>query len=134
MSKFSVMTMKEIEEVAAANNCSVVVAKDTELQFDLDTDEAEAQFADFYTNKLQYRYGDKLPRETWKSKSGNTHWVVTLPEPLSVVERIALQTQGGSDPGREFAALCCHWDGSEHPILLFRPMPQVTVSASVQLP
>jgi hypothetical protein len=124
MSQFSVMSMEKIDKIATAKGCTVVVAKDTELQFDLDDDSAQAQFAEFYTVSLFMRYGDKLPRETWTSAGGNTHWVITLPQPLSVVERIAMQAAGGSDWAREFAALCCHWDGSEHPILLFKPIPK----------
>jgi hypothetical protein len=129
MSAFGSMSLMTIEKEAASYHCEVIIAADNELQFDLDTVSAEKQFAEFYMKKLFNRYGDKLPRETWMSKNGNTHWVITLPKPLTVVERIALQTQGGSDPGREFAALCCHWDGSPHPILLFKPLPKTLAPA-----
>lgn len=122
MSEFNVMTLEEITEEATAFGCEVVRAADNELQFDLDDDDSLAQFADFYAVKLFNLYGDKLPRRHWKSKSGNDHWTITLPESKSVPERIAMQLAGGSDPGREWAALCCHWAGSKHPILLYRPV------------
>ena len=121
-STFPVMTMDQIEEVALKLNCEIVVAKPNELQFDLDTPEAFNTFQHFFYTKLEPRFGDgKLTLTGWKSKSGHDHTVVGLPSDFSVEARIAMQAAGGSDFGREFAALCCHFDGSPHPILLFRP-------------
>ncbi len=124
MSGFSVMAMDAIEAAAAKVGCLVVVAKDNELQFDLDSDAAYETFQHFYHVKLANRFAAGLSVEEWTSKSGNRHVVVTLPSAYSVTERIALQSQGGSDAGREFAALACHWDGSPHPVLLFKPLPK----------
>lgn len=115
------MTMDEIVEQAMAYSCTVVVAQPNQLQFDLDDEGSLKRFAWFYGRSLFARFGDKLPREHWKSKSGNDHWTITLPEELSVHERIAMQACGGSDLGREWAALQCHNAGSPHPILLFKP-------------
>src|ERR1700761_4278042 len=121
MSEFKFETLDIIEKEAASYHCEVVVAKDNELQFDLDNDQAIEKCDKFYKS-LQSRFVKKgfVFREKWRSKNGNSHWVIKLPYgvSLSVPERIALQLAGGSDPGREFAALCCHWDGSPHPILL----------------
>jgi hypothetical protein len=122
MSEFSVMTMEAIEAAAAKVMCSVVVAKDNELQLDIDSDAAYESFQHFYHVKLATRFKEGLAVEEWPSKSGKRHVVVTLPQAFSVPERIAMQSQGGSDVGREFAALACHWDGSLHPVLLFRPL------------
>jgi len=129
MSEFSVMTMEAIGASAAKLLCSVVVAKDTELQFDIDTDADYERFQFFFHVKLSNRFKEGLAVEEWKSKSGKRHVIVTLPQPFSVPERIALQSQGGSDAGREFAALACHWDGSPHPILLFKPLMTVESAA-----
>ena len=119
---FQPMTMVEIEAEAKNKNCAVVVAKDNQLQFDLDDDFAYGTFQQFYYTKLVPHWPD-LPKFTeWKSRSGNRHIVVELPEPYSVPERIAMQAMGGSDIGREFAALACHWVGSPHPILLYKPV------------
>lgn len=121
-SQFKVNTLSEIWIEAVSYNCQVIVAKPNELQFDIDSTEAYSRWEWFYNMDLCPRFGDiELPAEIWKSKSNNQHIVVTLPVELSVPERIALQTQGGSDSTREFCALCCHWDGSPHPILLFKP-------------
>lgn len=129
MSDFRVMPLHEIKIEAGLSDCDVIVAADNELQFDLDNEDAFTRFWRFYGNKLYNRYGRTyLPKKSWASKGGNTHIVVTLPGPLPIPERIALQTQGGSDPGREFAALCCYWDGSEHPILLYKPRAKVALS------
>jgi hypothetical protein len=122
VSEFTVMTMEAIEAAAAKVLCSVVVAKDNELQFDIDSDPAYECFQHFYHIKLATRFKEGLSVEEWPSKSGKRHVVVTLPQAFSVPERIAMQSQGGSDAGREFAALACHWDGSPHPVLLFRPL------------
>jgi hypothetical protein len=129
MSQFSVMTMADIELVAVGYHCEVVVAKANQLQFDLDSDEAYEKFQNYYI-RLQKRFKE-LSVEEWKSKNGNRHVVVTLPEYSSVPERIAMQAQGGSDNGREFAALCCHWDGSPHPILLFKPLPKLLMPTTI---
>jgi hypothetical protein len=123
MSGFSVMTMEAIKTLADKLRCSVEVADANELQFDLDSDTAYETFEWFYEEKLQPRFKGGLTMEEWRSKGGNRHVVVTLPQDLRVEDRIVLQALGGSDIGREFAALCCHWDGSPHPILLFRPLP-----------
>lgn len=121
MSDFNVMTIGEIEALSAKNGCDVVVAADNELQFDLDNIASLAQFEEFYAGKLCSLFSVLLPRKEWKSKSGNRHIVLTLPNPLSIVERIALQSMGGSDVGREIAALNCYWNNSLHPLLLFKP-------------
>lgn len=122
MSEFGVMMMEQIERVAANHFCSVVVARPNELQFDLDAPDSWEAFQYFFSLKLSKRFNEKATYIQWSSKSGNRHVVVTLPVDLSIPERIALQAQGGSDSGREFAALACHWDGSPHPILLFKPL------------
>lgn len=121
MSEFKVETLETIQQEAAELGCEAVVAKDNELQFDLDNVEARLWFEKFYEKQLANRFYMKVPRRSWRSRSGNLHVVVTLPHALPVPERIALQLAGGSDPKREFAALCCHWDGSLNPVLLFKP-------------
>lgn len=121
MSEFSVMTMDQIEAVAAKHSCSVVVAKDNELQFDLDELGDKRKLTDFVNDHLSQKY-EVISTEFWDSKSGNRHAVVTLKSELPTCERIALQAMGGSDPIREFAALQCHKAGSPHPILLFKPL------------
>jgi hypothetical protein len=133
MSQFKFDPIDKIEKEAASYNCEVVIAKDNELQFDLDTYEAVAYFSKFVQGTLSNRFKQTFifPRR-WQSKNGHDHAVITLPYGvnLSVPERIALQLAGGSDPKREFAALCCHWDGSPHPILLFKPKPKMVAPSA----
>lgn len=121
-SNFPVMTMEQIESQAASVGCEVLVSKGNELQFDLDSAEAAERFDAYFRNKLSMRWSNLPPFEMWNSRSGNKHAVVTLPQDLTIPERIALQAAGGSDAGREFASLTCYWDGSPHPILLFKPI------------
>lgn len=127
MSEFKFETLETIEKEAAGYNCEVIIAKDNELQFDLDTDTAYEHWVKWFNTTLSNRFRKQgyIAHFATRSKNGNRHIYVTLPYGvhLSVPERIALQLAGGSDPGREFAALCCHWDGSPNPILLFKPLP-----------
>ncbi len=120
-SNFEPMEMSAIELEATALNCDVIVAKDNELQFDLDTEEDQQLFRTFFYSKLVPTYGGDIEVTEWASKSNNCHMVVKLPVSLTIPVRIALQAMGGSDPGREFAALRCWKAGSPHPILLFKP-------------
>ena len=131
MSGFTVMPMEEITAIAVSKNCTVEVALPTQLQLDLDSPEAYDRWQAFYHAKLANRFPG-ITIEEWESLGGNKHVVATLPEELSVPERIALQSQGGSDYGREFAALACHWDGSPHPILLFKPLPKELADAILE--
>jgi len=130
MSQFSTMSLGAITLEAWGKCCEVVIAEPNQLQFDLDSDEAYHRCMYWLHDKLNPRIQPiAMPPTEWRSKSGNRHIVIDLPHPLEVPERIALQSQGGSDPGREFAALCCHWDGSPHPILLFKPTPKLLPAA-----
>ena len=51
-SNFTPMTLAQITLEAESLNCDVVVAKDNELQFDLDTAEAQQYFERFFWAKL----------------------------------------------------------------------------------
>lgn len=119
---FKPMSLRDIEADAASKGCTVRVAKENELMFDLDCDADYQRFQQFFHTKLTTAYPTALFEE-WASKSGNRHVVVTLCSALPMSERIALQAMGGSDMGREFAALQCLKAGSPHPILLFVPTP-----------
>lgn len=138
MSEFKFDPIDKIEKEAASYHCEVVIAKDNELQFDLDSSETQTRFTKWYNTTLTSRYMKQgfISKKVWGSKNGNIHAVLTLPYGvnLSVPERIALQLAGGSDPKREFAALCCHWDGSPHPILLFKPLPKLPYPTYAGIP
>lgn len=131
MSEFATMPIWEIQIEAIGKCCEVVIAKPNELQFDLDSEDARVRCHYWIQTKFFDRFHPKEGPKEWRSKNGNWHVVVTLPEVLAVPERIALQSQGGSDPGREFAALCCHWDGSPHPILLYKPLPKLLCAGGI---
>jgi hypothetical protein len=65
-------------------------------------------------------YLGPLTYRATKSKSGNTHVYVTLPEPLPVFERIALQAILGSDAKREMLNFIRAKRGdSGEPILMY---------------
>lgn len=126
MSRFSFDPIWKIEHEAMSFGCEVVIAKDDELQFDLDTPEAERQFNLFF-DLLESRFVTKtqdIYRKRWTSRSGHSYVVVTLPYAVPTVERIAMQVMGGSDMYREWSALCCLEADSPHPLLLYRPLPK----------
>lgn len=95
----------------------VMVADELTLQLDLDTPEACNQFG-AYRGRLKAHFGAVDIRET-VSRNGHCHAYVTLPQPMSIPERIALQACLGSDPTREFLSLKRWLDKDENPILLF---------------
>ncbi len=123
MSEFSYMERWEIELEAMSLQCEVVVAEPHELQFDIDDSHASERFWAWH-RRASFRYEYDLPVTEWRSRSGNIHRVVCVPPVGTIEERVALQAMGGSDPGREWAALQCHHAGSPHPILLYRPLPK----------
>jgi hypothetical protein len=124
-STFKPMPMWEIQHEAMCKNLEVVVGAANQLQFDLDSQDDLTAFYCWLHRLHAHFVGQDLPRTEWRSKSGNWHIVIDLPIELTIPERIALQAIGHSDNGREFAALCCHWAGSPHPILLFKPRPKL---------
>jgi hypothetical protein len=125
MSTFKYMEMWEIEFEAMTKMCVVIVAQAHELQFDHDDQASEDRFWQWIQLARQ-TYSD-LEIVEWRSRSGNTHRVVA-PIKVPIEEKIAMQSMGGSDPGREWAALQCHKRGSPHPILLYKPLPKLLTS------
>ena len=124
-STFKPMALWEIQHEAMSKGCQVVVGSPNQLQFDIDSQEDLTEHC-FWLFKLHAHFvGQDLPKKEWRSRSGNWHIVIDLPVELTVPERIALQSMGHSDHGREFAALCCHWAGSPNPLVLFKPFPKL---------
>ena len=127
MSKFSggkTDSLDELKAAAAENNCGVVVPNDDELQIDLDTPEAIAQY-----NTMMADFKDQLKvreLDSWASKSGNRHVVVQFPQAVSNEMRIALQACFGSDPKREILSLMRVLNGSKYTSVLFKPLGLTT--------
>lgn len=122
-------TLGEALLLAISKNCELVIAKPNQLQFDLDSRHNLEHCLHWVEFKLAERFKYTAMRQ-WNSKSGNWHVVIDLPLELSVSERIALQSQGGSDLVREFASLCRSWDGCEVPIRLFKPLPRLLMAGA----
>jgi hypothetical protein len=92
-------------------------AEPDELQIDLDTPEQEEQYRRMLPH-VEDVYDITDVVET-PSKSGNKHVRIYTAYPLSVEERIALQTILGSDPKKELCSLRRWLSGDPIPILLF---------------
>lgn len=62
-----------------------------------------------------------VDRASWASKSGNTHVVLLIKNPLPILVRLSLQAALGSDPIREILGVKRALAGMEEPSFLFRP-------------
>lgn len=94
------------------------VATPTQLLLDLDTEHQKAQYAwmlPYLTRYLHVTVDRVTPGRTGKGQ----HVYLTLPHPLSDVERLLLQAILGSDPMREWLGLLRVWGGAKDPIQLF---------------
>lgn len=109
-------------ELARKENLDVRVADEYTLQLDCDDEGSVSQFRR-YEPRLRAHFGVKEITET-KSRHDNTHIYVTLENPMTVPERIALQAALGSDPTREFLSLKRWLDKDPNPILLFEVKPK----------
>lgn len=103
----------------AAQKFEVIQSDGSTLLLDLDTPEALAQF-ERVLPKVKDVFGITKAAK-WSSKSGNTHALVALSEPLPVLMRLALQAALGSDGVREVLALKRWENGCHEPSVLFRP-------------
>ena len=104
---------------AKDNGLDVVFPKPSELQVDIDSDAAYERYCGVLDRLLHH-----LPFVTESitpSRSGypKRHIVLTLREPVTDVQRIALQAILGSDPVRELLSLKRIENGDPHPTLFF---------------
>ena len=102
---------------AKDNNLDVVFPKPNELQIDIDSEEAYARYGGVL-ERLQ-RHFRFITESITPSRSGypKRHIVLTLREPVTDVQRIALQAILGSDPVRELLSLKRIENGDPHPTL-----------------
>ena len=104
---------------AAAEKFDVIKGTSTTLLIDLDTPEAKAQY-ERVLPKVVENFA-VVSTQSWLSKSGNTHVLITLAEPLSPPWRLALQAALGSDGIREVLGLKRYENGIPEPSALFKP-------------
>lgn len=122
-------SLSELTKAAEEAGCEVVLPMYEELQLDLDSLEAQAQFG-----RMLKEFGPQLDiveKRRWISKSGNLHVVLRCSSNLTVAEKIAIQACFGSDVKRELLSLMGSIAGSAYPLVLFRPL--VTGPALVQM-
>ena len=101
----------------------VVVATSTTLQLDIDGDTLPSNF-----NRLLGMLEEQVGRavsEVSGSKSGNLHVVITMKNPMDILERIAWQAIFGSDSVREACHIGSAKRNEQNPILLFQRKVQV---------
>ncbi len=117
------VSTEEKERLASNVNCDVIVSQPYYVLVDLDVDKAgdsQARF-DVGLNFMQSA-GLVAMVESWVSKSGkNRHYKIQLNQPLSAIERVAVQAALGSDPIRELLAVFQAAHFGDHNIVLFRP-------------
>jgi hypothetical protein len=96
----------------------VVVATEYTLQLDIDRIAVPDTFPRLI-GILEEQVGP-VRYEVSASKSGNTHVIITMQNPMPITERVAWQAIFGSDPIREAAHLSSIKREELNPILLFQ--------------
>lgn len=104
---------------------AIMYGDDLTLLLDLDT---EAQLEQFKQMEVIVMEIFGKSKEEWKSKSGNTHVLIRLNNPLSLELRIALQTVLGSDPKRSLCEIIQVIEKA-NPIVLFKPIKEAQGNA-----
>lgn len=111
----------------------IVPAKPNQLQLDYDQEKIPEQFSNMLSI-LQKRFGcDKALKweETISSSGKHIHIVVTLPEDIDNMERVAWQSVFGSDPMREALSILRITNNISDPSVLFMPKKRVVVECGV---
>lgn len=110
----------KIDESGLQNEYEIVVAKPHQLQIDYDVPALPPQFEkalDILTQAF-CRTREFLIYRVTKSRHGNLHVMIDLPELISNTERIAWQSIFGSDPTREALSLMSVRRNIANPTLL----------------
>lgn len=109
-------TIESAREKARSLGLVVVFPRSNELFLDIDTSSAMEKFV-----RGVAHLGD-VPYIGWPSPSGRPgryHIVVTLPRPVSALERLALQSMLGSDSTREILSWLRLQRGIGEPTIFF---------------
>jgi hypothetical protein len=104
----------------------VVVATDTTLLLDIDNIFLPNNF-----NRLIILLEEQIGPVTnavSDSKSGNLHVIITMKQPMDIIERITWQAILGSDPVREACHLGSVKRNEQNPILLFQRKTQLLLT------
>lgn len=115
----------KLEESGFAADWEVVVAQPDTLQIDWDKKTEHVHVPSNFHQMmglLVQRFNvsvERLPYQIYKSKGGGNHIVITLPEPMDAIEKIAWQAAFGSDGKREALNLLRVKRNIKNPILLF---------------
>jgi hypothetical protein len=114
-------TTSEAISWAAENNLDVFIPNDRHLLIDIDRDIDRRTF-ERNRDLIETSYGIENISES-TSRSGGTHITVTLRDPITAIERIALQAVLGSDRRREAHSLRRWFEGELHPTIFFEKKP-----------
>lgn len=125
---------EKVFEAARHLGCSVIIAKQNEIQLDIDkkwhdkkvryktlnyTEAADVIGESFHSFCQEVSI---MNITSWRSRGGNTHIVLTLAsEEFSVLDKIIFQCVLGSDPRRELLNWKRVMNGDPNPIALFKP-------------
>lgn len=117
---------RDPEESAADLGCYVVYPKGSELQVDIDSEEAYQKFLLNYNRFCNEGAISVVSCTETPSKSGlpNRHITIKLGYTICKWERIALQFALGSDPIRETLCVLRYSLGIENPIRFFEPIKE----------
>lgn len=103
----------------AEKGWEAVPAADNQLQIDYDSEVIPKARFDFALSILDQIYPGKWQLTQFRSRSNmNWHVLVTVPEPLSIFERLAWHGVFGSDYKRDALIIKGVHDGVKNPMLL----------------
>src|SRR5688572_11090138 len=100
-------------------NCDLIIANNDTLLLDLDTPESVNQFEAMYAI-FQKQFGLSL-LATWRSKSGNTHMMLSINPPRYIFPRLIIQAILGDDPKHVAVTLLQYEKDSSAEVVLFKP-------------
>lgn len=117
--KYILIPQEEAIKAVKENGFDVVYPEDNQLQLDIDDEAGLIRFENMLYMVGAYLNIKDYNIRTSKSGGDHKHITITLPHPISPVERILLQAILGSDPKREMLSYVRLLKGEKNPTIFF---------------
>lgn len=119
----------QLEALAEKRGCECVWGTDKQLLIDIDDREYKTERFYELMRQIQEIVGYEPDVQSWESRHGGMHIVVTLHESYDAPTRLALECALGSDPKRALLTWQRLRDGEDPLHVLFRPLVKETPHA-----
>lgn len=126
-------TREYLQAVAADDDCDALIPDEYTLQLDIDGQSDTNELFNYCLAVIRRVMTVEIIEE-YESRGGNRHVILRVSEPLSDLERIALQAILGSDPQREALGWMRIRQGIPYPSSLFKPRGVTLDSESEDVP